>query len=82
MGLFRDTHKGWVITFNRNRPVTGAWRAEKFGVGMCNNSRESLVKMIDVKEDEYLAAVYGFLPPEKRAAAYEADSYHAGEPNT
>lgn len=45
-------YKGWRITFDSKRPVTGTWRADRFGVGMCNNSRESIQRMVDVKAKE------------------------------
>jgi hypothetical protein len=45
-------YKGWTITFNENRPVTGTWRAERFGVGMCASSLESLQHMIDIRVRE------------------------------
>ena len=45
-------YRGWYVTYDSTRPVTGRWRAERFGVGMCNNSKESLIRMIDVKSKE------------------------------
>ena len=45
-------YEGWRITHDPGRPVTGTWRAERFGVGMCNNSRESLLRMVGVKNKE------------------------------
>lgn len=45
-------YKGWRVTYDKTRPVTGTWRAERFGVGVCNNSEESLLRMIDVKNKE------------------------------
>lgn len=42
-------YKGFTITYDRNRPVTGTWRAECFGVGMCNSSKESILRMVDTK---------------------------------
>ena len=45
-------HGGWSITYSAARPVTGQWRAARFGVGMCANSREALIRMIDVNNAE------------------------------
>ena len=39
-------YNGWHITYNPNLPITGQWRAERFGVGMCNNSLESIKRTI------------------------------------
>jgi len=47
-----DFYRGWYITYDPTRPVTGTWHAERFGVGMGNNSKESLVRMIDTKIKE------------------------------
>ena len=40
---------GWKITYNPNRPVTGTWRAERFGVGLSAGNKEQLLRMIDTK---------------------------------
>ena len=45
-------YRGWNYDFSQNRPVTGAWRATRHGVGICNNSEESLRRMIDTKVTE------------------------------
>lgn len=45
-------YRGWRISYNGSRPATGTWRAERFGVGMCNNSEESIKRMVDTKVDE------------------------------
>lgn len=42
-----ERYHGWWITFNITRPLSGQWRAEKFGVGMCNSSYEALIRMIE-----------------------------------
>ena len=42
-------YNGWRITFNPALPVTGRWRAERYGVGMCSNSEISIRRMIDAK---------------------------------
>lgn len=42
-------YKGWTISYNPAWPVTGIWRAERHGVGMCNGTKESLLRMVDVK---------------------------------
>jgi len=46
---FVETYRGWRITFDRYRPATGTWRAERHGVGMCNSTLESLKRMVDVR---------------------------------
>ena len=48
LGLYR----GWHVTYDGTRPVTGTWRAERFGVGMCNNFMHGLLRMIDYKVTE------------------------------
>ena len=42
-------YRGYAVTFNRTRPVTGQWRAERFGVGMCAGSEDALRRMVDQK---------------------------------
>ncbi len=44
-----NRHKGWEINYNPSRPVTGVWRAERFGVGMCAGTFDALIRMIDTK---------------------------------
>ena len=45
-------YRGWTITYSAARPVTGLWRAEQFGVGMCAGTEAALKRMIDVKVTE------------------------------
>lgn len=45
-------YRGYKITHDPRLPVTGTWRAERFGVGMCNNSEESIKRMVDAKVAE------------------------------
>lgn len=47
--MFISFYCGYTITHSDNRPATGQWRAERYGVGLCSNSKESLIRMIDVK---------------------------------
>ena len=42
-------YKGWAIDYDVRRPVTGTWRAERHGVGMCAGTKEALYRMIDTK---------------------------------
>lgn len=42
-------YRGYTITYDPNAPITGKWRAVRFGVGMCANTREMLIRMIDQK---------------------------------
>jgi hypothetical protein len=44
-----DTYKGWRVTYSDDRPATGKWRAERFGVGMCSGTSTGLQSMIDSK---------------------------------
>lgn len=41
------TYRGWDIWHDRFQPVTGQWRAMRFGVGMCAGTKEALHRMID-----------------------------------
>lgn len=46
---------GWTITdepYPGARPITGRWRAERFGVGLGANTYEQLIRMIEVKTKE------------------------------
>lgn len=45
-------YQGWRYDYSRSRPVTGAWRATRFGVGLCANTEELLLRMIAVKNRE------------------------------
>ena len=47
-----DAYRGWAISYSAARPVTGQWRAERFGVGMCAGTRDALIRMIDTRADE------------------------------
>lgn len=40
-------YRGWRISVNPNRPVTGTHVAERFGVTMCADNMELLRRMID-----------------------------------
>lgn len=44
-------YRGWRITYDQLRPVTGTWRADRYGVGMCN-SEEFIRRMVDTKVEE------------------------------
>lgn len=54
----------------------------RFTCRHCLNNRKPYFWTPNSPHEEHLARLYPGLPPEKRAAAYEADKYHAGEPNT
>lgn len=45
-------YRGWTYNYDGRRPVTGVWRAERHGVGMCAGNEASLKKMIDVRVTE------------------------------
>lgn len=47
MRQIRTPYRGWKITYNRYRPVTGVWRAERHGVGMNAGNLAQLKRMID-----------------------------------
>jgi len=42
-------YRGWRISYEPSRPITGQWRAVRHGVGMCHNSEEAIKRMIDQK---------------------------------
>jgi hypothetical protein len=46
------TYKGWHISDGgpNYHPVTGRWRAVRYGVGMGHNTEEGLRRMIDMRE--------------------------------
>jgi hypothetical protein len=45
-------YKGWAVTYIAHRPVTGTWRAERFGVGMCASTSDAIKRMIDARARE------------------------------
>lgn len=47
-----EIYKGWAIGLSPQRPVTGQWRATRFGVGLCAGTKPELIRMIDVKNAE------------------------------
>lgn len=47
-----QTYKGWKLTFSNTRPITGQWRAERHGVGLCHSSKEALMRQVDIKLTE------------------------------
>lgn len=53
-------YNGWTYDFDPGRPVTGQWRATRYGVGLCTNSEDALKRMIDVKNSERLHPVTKF----------------------
>lgn len=46
-------YKGWAIWEDLRAPVTGRWRARRYGVGMCAGTREALGRMIDARDETY-----------------------------
>ena len=44
-----ENYCSWVITHNPWGPATGTWTATRHGVSMCNNSKESIKRMVDRK---------------------------------
>ena len=47
-----EFYKGWKITHTPNAP--SAWRADRYGVGMCSNTCAGLAGMIDLHEKDRL----------------------------
>jgi len=46
-------YRGWNIWRGPDHPITGQWRADRFGIRMGNTTREGLLRMIDLRvEDE------------------------------
>jgi hypothetical protein len=45
-----EIYKGWTIRYGST--ITGAYRANRYGVGLGNSTLESVRKMIDVKNKE------------------------------
>ena len=45
-------YRGWFIGYNAWNPVTGVYHANRFGVGICANSYESILKMVDARVEE------------------------------
>ena len=40
------TYLGWYVTYNITRPVTGRWRAVRFGVSVCSGTNDGLKELI------------------------------------
>ena len=49
---FTNAHKGWNIWYYGEHPVTGRWRAVRFGVTMGAGTFDQLIRMIDVRVTE------------------------------
>jgi hypothetical protein len=46
-------YRGWhYVDQGPNAPVTGRWRAQRHGVGMCANNEALLKRMIDTRVNE------------------------------
>lgn len=46
-------YRGWRINYSASRPVTGQFRAERAGVGLCASTRSALEMMVDAKNQEF-----------------------------
>lgn len=46
------SYRGWQIRYDGAAPVTGRWRATRFGVGMCAGSEALLRRMIDQRVED------------------------------
>ena len=45
-------YRGWKTYYDRNAPVTGRYRAKRYGVGMCAGTADALMRMIDAKREQ------------------------------
>lgn len=45
MGL--NVHRGWHVFVDRAAPLSGRFKANRHGVGMCAGSPAALIRMID-----------------------------------
>lgn len=45
-------YRGWRCWEDMSRPVTGRWRAERRGVGLCGGTQAAVCRMIDRRCDE------------------------------
>lgn len=43
-------HKDWACGYDPSAPVTGRWRALRYGVGMCAGLRREIISMIDNRD--------------------------------
>jgi len=46
-------YRGWEITYNDRRPVTGVFEAESHGVTMSAGTRAAIFQMIDQRIKDY-----------------------------
>jgi hypothetical protein len=46
-------YRGWKITFNENRPVTGVYVAERWGVMVNNSTLEGVKNLVDSRIKQY-----------------------------
>lgn len=52
-------YRGWEITYNDRRPVTGVFVAESHGVAMSAGTRDAIFRMIDQRIKDYPANGHG-----------------------
>ena len=45
-------YRGWLIGYSAWNPATGVYHANRFGVVICANSYESILKMVDARVEE------------------------------
>jgi hypothetical protein len=50
IGPSMSHYRGWTLDFNPQRPRTGTWKAQRYGVSMCAASLTALQAMIDLNE--------------------------------
>lgn len=48
--MIRNRLQGWLLTHHASDPITGRYRATRFGVGICAGTYEELVSMIRRRE--------------------------------
>ena len=62
-----SAYNGWRIDYSAHRPITGQWRAERFGITEQAVSYDALIVLLDQRADLVLAEAHAALstpPPE------------------
>ena len=50
--LDQGRYRGWTLGYSSTAPVTGRWKATRYGVSMCANDKPLILRMIDAKANE------------------------------
>jgi hypothetical protein len=48
-----EVYNGWTLTYDRSRPVTGVWQAERFGVVLSASSLPAIKRIVDRRIRDY-----------------------------